>query len=65
MDTIKIGKILRDLRGDRPQREVAEAIGVTTMALSQYENGNRVPRDEIKISLAKFYGVTVESIFYT
>lgn len=65
MDAIKIGKVLKILRGDRSQREVAEAIGITAMALSQYENGIRIPRDEIKVSLAKFYGVTVESIFYT
>lgn len=64
MDTEKIGRILKDLRGNRSQSEIAKAVGITAMALSQYENGNRVPRDDIKIRLAKFYGVTVDSIFY-
>lgn len=65
MNTEKIGKTLRELRGDRPQSEIATAVGITTMALSQYENGNRVPRDDIKIRLADFFGVTVDYIFFT
>jgi DNA-binding XRE family transcriptional regulator len=43
---------------------VAEAIGVTTMAISQYESGDRVPRDEIKIKLAKFFKKSVEELFF-
>lgn len=65
MDAKKIGARLKNLRGDKPQKEVADAIGVTDMAISLYEAGERVPRDEIKVALAKFYGVTVESIFFT
>lgn len=64
MDASKIGKTLRELRGDRSQREIAKAVGITVMALSQYENGNRIPRDEIKLRLAQFYGKTVDAIFY-
>lgn len=64
MDAKKIGRTLRDLRGDKSQREVAEACGVTDMAISLYESGDRIPRDETKILLAKFFGVTVESIFF-
>ncbi|WP_423748200.1 hypothetical protein [Bacillus cereus] len=29
-----------------------------------YENGQRIPRDNIKIKLANFYGVTVQTIFF-
>ena len=64
MDSKKIGARLRELRGDRSQNEIADAIGVTSMAISLYENGERIPRDEIKRAIAKFFGVTVESIFY-
>lgn len=64
MDSKKIGARLRELRGDRSQKEIADAIGVTDMAISLYENGERIPRDEIKRAIAKFFGVTVESIFY-
>ena len=66
MNTEKIGKTLLDLRTARglTQKEVAEAIGVTAMALSQYENGIRVPRDEVKIHIARFYNQTVDTLFY-
>lgn len=63
LDATLIGQKLRTLRGARPQKEVADALGVTTMAISSYENGERIPRDEIKIALARYYETTVESIF--
>lgn len=64
MDSKKIGARLRELRGDKSQREIANACGITDMAVSLYESGERIPRDEIKKSLARFFGVTVESIFF-
>lgn len=59
-----IGSYLRQLRGAKTQAEVANAIGVTTMAISQYESGERIPRDEIKIKLANYYDRTVEQLFF-
>jgi len=35
------------------------------MAVSLYESGERIPKDEIKVKIARFFGVTVDSIFYT
>lgn len=64
LDSKKIGARLRALRGERSQKEVADAVGVTDMAISLYENGERIPRDEIKRAIAKFFGVSVECIFY-
>lgn len=64
MDKLKIAERLRELRGDKSQREVAEAVGTTAMAISLYESGERVPRDEIKIRLAKYYKTTVDALFY-
>lgn len=58
------GERLRKLRGSRRQTEVAEAVGVSTMAISQYENGTRVPQDKIKIRLANYFNESVESIFF-
>ncbi|WP_101772368.1 helix-turn-helix transcriptional regulator [Peptostreptococcus faecalis] len=60
-----IGYKLIKLRGDKTQAEVADDIGVTKSALSMYERDERVPRDEIKIRLAKYYGVGVEELFFT
>lgn len=65
MDSIKIGERLRELRGSRTQEEVANAIGITSAAISQYEKGERIPRDEIKKSLAKYYKRTVNYIFFS
>ena len=51
------------LRGDRTQEEVAKALGISISALSMYEQGNRIPRDEIKIRMAEYYGISLESLF--
>lgn len=64
MDRSKIAERLVKLRGKRTQAEVAEAIGVSPSAYSMYETGERIPRDEIKIRIAKFYKRTVNSIFF-
>lgn len=65
MDAKKIGERLRKLRGSRTQKEVADAVGITAMAISQYESGERIPRDEIKKSLAEYYKRTVNFIFFS
>lgn len=54
---------LIELRGNRTQEEVAKALGVSVSALSMYEQGNRIPRDEIKIRMAEYYGISLESLF--
>lgn len=54
---------LRKLRGNKSRQEVAEACGISVSALAMYEAGERVPRDEIKIKLAKFYNRSVNYIF--
>lgn len=64
IDTKAIGDRLRQLRGDRTQAVVAEAVGVTDMAISQYEAGARIPSDEMKIRLADLYGVGIEQLFF-
>ncbi len=64
MQNIEIGKKLIDLRGEKSQSEVAEAVGITQAALSMYERGERVPRDNVKIKLANYYGVSVAALFF-
>ena len=53
------------LRGEKSQKEVAEAIGISPSALSMYELGERVPRDEIKVALARYFGTTVGDLFFS
>ena len=64
MDTKKIGNKLRELRGSKTVKTVAEDNGLSMSAVCMYESGLRVPKDDIKIRLAKYYGVQVESIFF-
>ena len=61
------GMKLRALRNKRKKtlQQVADEINVTKSALAMYERDERVPRDEVKVLLAKYYGETVQSIFYT
>ena len=54
---------LIQLRGNRSQEEVAKALGISVSALSMYEQGNRIPRDEIKIRMAEYYGISIEALF--
>lgn len=64
MNPIKIGEILTNLRGDKTREEVASAVNISTSALAMYETGNRIPRDNIKIRLARYYQKPIGDIFY-
>lgn len=64
MNTKAIAERLIELRGNKSQDEVAKAIGISKSALSMYENGSRVPRDEIKVRLANYYKKSVQHIFF-
>ena len=59
-----ISKKLVELRGNKSQVEVAKELGISTSALSMYENGERIPRDPIKIRIAKYYNKPIYAIFY-
>lgn len=64
MNEAEIGKRLRMLRGDKSRQEVSDAIGVSMSALAMYENGERIPRDTIKVKIANYYKKTVQEIFF-
>lgn len=61
---IENGNRLRQLRGNRRLEDVASAVGVSASAMSMYESGERTPRDFVKLSLAKYFNTSVESIFF-
>lgn len=65
MDREIIARRLVALRGDKRREEVAKACDISVSALSMYEQGERIPRDDIKIRLAKYYNSTIEAIFFT
>lgn len=58
------GAKLKQLRGEKTQQEAAEGIGITKSALAMYERDERVPRDEVKIRIADYYGVSVMFLFF-
>ena len=64
LDMQTIGARLKELRGEKSREEVAIAVGVTSQAICNYECGIRTPSDDIKVKLARFFGKTVQSIFY-
>lgn len=66
IDGSQIGKRIKDLRMQKNMtaEELGKALGISSSAVNMYECGQRVPRDEIKISIAEFFSVPVETIFY-
>jgi len=64
MDKRLIGMKLLYLRGKKSRDMVAKSLGISMSALQMYENGQRVPRDEIKMKIAKYYNSNVEEIFF-
>lgn len=65
MNNKAIGRRLTELRGDKSQEKVARDNDLSLSAYTKYERGERTPRDEIKVKLAKYYGVSVGDIFFT
>ena len=51
-------------RRERRREEVAAAVGVSVSAIAMYENGARIPRDEIKIKMADYFKTTVQELFF-
>jgi len=64
-EKMRIGEKLRQLRGDKTREEVASCVGISVSAMTMYENNKRVPRDEIKLRLSKYFGKTVQEIFFS
>ena len=64
MDAKAIGERLMELRGERTQAETAKELNISVSALSMYERGERIPRDNIKIRIAARFQKPISEIFY-
>lgn len=64
MNSGVIAQRLLELRGEESRETVAAAVGVSVSAISMYENGERIPRDDVKIRFAKYYKKSVQEIFF-
>lgn len=61
----KFAHKLRTLRGDKTQAYIAAQLGISPSSWAMYENGDRIPRDEVKIQIAAYFNKTVQEIFFT
>jgi putative transcriptional regulator len=64
---MRLGNNLRRCRFDRnemSQEELANAIGVTRQTIHSIEKGKFVPSTLLALKLARFFGKTVDEIFY-
>lgn len=66
IDNKAIGARIKDLREEKTysQEQLATLIDVSPSAISMYEQGVRVPRDEIKVKIAKLFSKSVDEIFF-
>ena len=64
MNAKKIAERLKQARGNKTIAEVAKACKIAQSTLGMYETGRRVPRDKIKIVLARYYNTSVEALFF-
>ena len=64
---MSIGTKLRALREQKQktQQQVADDLNITKSALAMYERNRIVPRDEVKVRIATYYGESVQSIFFS
>ncbi len=61
---MSIGKKLISLRGKKSRVRVASDLGISVSAYTKYERNERIPRDEVKERIAKYYGKSVQNIFF-
>lgn len=60
----KYGEKLKELRGEKSREQVAKDLGISVSSVQMYENSERVPRDYMKIKIAKYFKTTVQEIFF-
>jgi len=64
---MSVGTKLKALRAEKKksQQQAADDLKITKSALAMYERGDRMPRDEIKVRIAEYYGESVQSLFFS
>ena len=66
-EPIVIGQRIKSLREalNISRDNFCKSVGITLSALSMYENGQRVPRDEIKVKIARTLNTSIETLFFS
>lgn len=67
MNASVIGKKIKTLRESKniSREDFSNAVKISLSALSMYETGQRIPRDEVKLRIARFLNTTIEELFFT
>lgn len=62
---LKLGEKIRELRrrDGRTQEALAEAVGVTSQAVSRWESGGSYPDVEIMPAIANYFNTTIDELF--
>ena len=62
---LDLGNNIRQLRrrDKRTQEQLAEALGVTSQAVSRWESGGSYPDMNLIPSIANFFGVSIDELF--
>lgn len=57
-----LGTRIKQLRKEKQlsQLDLARHLNISNTTLSQYESGKRIPGDEIKIKMARFFNVSID-----
>ena len=65
MDNANFGKLISELRKrkDMTQHELAVVLGVTTSAVSKWENGKNMPDAAMSKTLCKCFNITLDELF--
>lgn len=60
-----LGQRIKALREERglTQKDLAKTLNIANTTLSQYESGQRIPSDEVKIKIAEYFRVTLDYLF--
>ena len=53
------------LRGDRTQKQIAKELGIPVSTYAMIELGERFPRRDLQIKLARFFQTTVDELFFS
>lgn len=61
-----IANRIKSLRKEKgmTQYELAHKIGVSVSTITMYENGERIPRDDIKVKLSEALNESIQHIFF-
>jgi transcriptional regulator with XRE-family HTH domain len=64
LDNINVGKQIANLRNQNgfTQEELAEKLGITSQAISKWENGHSLPETVLLPSLARLFNCSIDSI---